>query len=337
MRASYAARKVSPNDEPVSGTTDIPDDLALSLYRTMVLSRTLEERLRAVYAELEFRGELHLSEGQEAVAAGVVAAAGPTFAFSHHRSHALAVAKGLDLKALVAEIYGKSTGVCRGKGGHMHLTDLSKGFAISSIVGASVPLGAGYAFAAKRRKNALLSVAFTGDGALHQGAALETLNLAALWHLPLLIVVENNAIAFSTPPETYSAVQPVALRARGFGIEAYVMDGTDATAVYTLALDLAKKVRSESRPILVEFDVPRLAGHMEIIDFEDYLSAKEKEARKRHDPLTVTRDVLVRHRLLDDRREREIREAAERDVDAAIAYARASPFPEPDAAYADVG
>ncbi len=337
MRASYAARRVSPAEEPVSGSAEVPDDVALSMYRTMVLSRTLEERLRAVYAELEFRGELHLSLGQEAVAAGVVAAAGPTFAFSHHRSHALAVAKGLDLKALVAEIYGKSTGVCQGKGGHMHLTDLSKGFAISSIVGASVPLGAGYAFAAKRRGTGLLSVAFTGDGALHQGAALETLNLAALWQLPLLIVVENNAIAFSTPPEAYSAVRPVAVRARGFGIEGYVMDGTDATAVYALALDLAKKARSESRPVLVEFDVPRLAGHMEILDFQDYLSAEEKEAKTRRDPLTVTKAVLAREGLLDETRDAGIREAAARDVDAAIAYARESPFPELDAAYADMG
>ena len=125
MRVAYSARKVSPRDEPVSGSAEVPDDLALSMYRTMVLSRTLEERLRAVYAELEFRGELHLSMGQEAVAAGTVAAAGPCFAFSHHRSHALAVAKGLDLRALVAEIYGRSTGVCKGKGGHMHVTYLS--------------------------------------------------------------------------------------------------------------------------------------------------------------------------------------------------------------------
>ncbi len=337
MRASYAARRVSPVDEPVSGSAELPDDLALSMYRTMVLSRTLEEHLRAVYADLEFRGELHLSLGQEAVAAGTVAAASPCFAFSHHRSHALAVAKGLDLKALVAEIYGKSTGVCKGKGGHMHLTDLSKGFAISSIVGASVPLGAGYAFAAKRRGTPLLSVAFTGDGALHQGAAMEALNLAALWKLPLLLVVENNSIAFSTPPRTHSAVQPVAVRARGFGLEAYVMEGTDATATYALALDLVRKVRSESRPILVEFDVPRLSGHMEIVDFEDYLSLEEKEARTRHDPLAVTKAVLVRHRLLDETREQEIREKAETDVEAAIAYARDSPFPERSAAYADVG
>ena len=114
MRVSYDARKVSPADEAAAGTAEIQDDLALSMYRTMVLSRTLEERLRAAYAELEFLGELHLSLGQEAIAAGVAAAEEQFFAFSHHRSHALAVAKGLVLKALVAEIYGRATGVCKG-------------------------------------------------------------------------------------------------------------------------------------------------------------------------------------------------------------------------------
>ncbi len=337
MRVSFAAQRVSPADEPISGTAEVADDLALSMYRTMVLSRTLEERLRAVYADLEFRGELHLSLGQEAVAAGLVAAASPCFAFSHHRSHALAVAKGLDLKALVAEIYGRSTGVCKGKGGHMHITDVSKGFVITSIVGASVPLGAGYAFAETRRQTGQLGVAFTGDGALHQGAAQEALNLAALWNLPLLIVVENNAIAFSTPPQTHSSVQPVAVRARGFEIEAYTMEGLDAAAVYAFATGIARKVRTESRPVLLELDVPRLSGHMEIVDFEDYLTADEKASRTQRDPLAVTRAALVRHHVLDEARDQEIRGAAAKAVDEALAFARASPFPDVDAAYQDVG
>lgn len=336
MRVSYSAAKVSPDDEPVSGEADLPDDVALRMYRTMVLSRTLEERLRAAYSELAFKGELHLSLGQEAIAAGVVAAAGPSFVVSHHRSHALAVAKGLDLKSLVAEIYGRQTGICKGKGGHMHLTDVAKGFVITSIVGASVPLGAGYAFASKRRKAGLLGIAFTGDGALHQGAAMEALNLAALWNLPLLIVVENNAIAFSTPPRTHSSVHPMAARARGFGIEAYVMEGTDATAVYALASRLAPLARSQSRPLLVELTVPRLSGHMEIVDFEDYLSPEEKEGRAQRDPLVATRAALVRHGLLSEAEEREIRETARKDVEAAFAYAEASPFPGTDVLLADV-
>lgn len=337
MRASYSAKRISPTEEAVSGTAEIPDEQALTMYRTMVLSRTLEERLRSVYADLEFRGELHLSMGQEAVAAGLVSAAGPCFAFSHHRSHALAVAKGLDLKALVAEIYGRSTGMCKGKGGHMHITDLSRGFAISSIVGASVPLGAGYAFAAKRRGTGVLTVAFTGDGAVHQGAAMEALNLSALWNLPLLVVVENNSIAFSTAPETHSSVQPVAIRARGFGIESYVMDGTDATAVYAFAAGIVKRVLENSRPILLEFRVPRLSGHMEIVDFEDYLSAEEKEARTRHDPVAITKAALFRQGLLDDAEDSEIHEKAQQVVEAAIAFARESPFPDLSAAASDIG
>lgn len=337
MQVSYSATKVSPWDETVSGTVEVPDDLAVSLYRTMVLSRTLEERLRAAYSELEFRGELHLSLGQEAVAAALVAAAGPCFVFSHHRSHALAVAKGLDLKALVAEIYGRSTGVCKGMGGHMHITDVSKGFVITSIVGASVPLGAGFAFAERRRKTGVLGVAFTGDGAMHQGALLETLNLAALWNLPFLIVVENNGIAFSTPLRAHSSVSPVAVRARGFGIDAYTISGSDATALFAFASGIVKKVVSESRPTILECIVPRLSGHMEIVDFEDYLNADEKVTRTLRDPIAVTRTALVHHHLLDEAREKEIRESAEEAVEAAFAFARASPFPEADAAQVDAG
>lgn len=322
--------------EAVAGRREVPKEVALGMYRSMVLSRTLEERLRAAYANVEFRGELHLSMGHEAVACGVVAAASPCFVFSHHRSHALAVAKGVDIKPLVAEVFGKSTGLCKGKGGHMHLTDCSKGFVISSIVGASVPIAAGHAYASKLLGNGMNTIAFTGDGALHQGAVMETFNLASVWNLPLLIVVENNQLAFSTPASAHSSVSPLSIRARGFGMESYTIDGVDANAVYLFCRDILAKVKSESKPVLVEFMLPRLSGHIEVVDFEDYLSSEEKSKRVERDPVSVTREALFEGGVLDSDGDKELHDLAERQVDDAFHFASDSPAPEEAEASTDV-
>ncbi|MDV3277229.1 MAG: thiamine pyrophosphate-dependent dehydrogenase E1 component subunit alpha [Nitrososphaerales archaeon] len=338
VRVGYTCQKVSPvEEEPVSAQDDIPDSVAIELYRKMVLSRTLDERLRTAYENLEFRGELHLSMGHEAVAVGAVAAAEPCFVSSHYRSHALAVAKGLDLKAVAAEIYGRATGVCKGKGGHMHLTDLSRGFAATSIVGASVPIGAGYAFASKLLGRGTPTLAFMGDGALHQGGVMETFNIASIWGLPLLLVVENNEFAFSTPSSTHSSVQPLAARARGFNIASYTMDGIDANAVYAFASTVVKDVMSGSRPILVEFKVPRLSGHVEVVDFEDYRSAKEKAKLVERDPIAVTRATLLSQGVLDESKDEQLRKEAAKQVQEALEYAASSPFPPADEAYSGVG
>ena len=314
----------------------MPDEVALGMYRSMVLSRTLEERLRTAYSSLEFRGELHLSMGHEAVACGVVAAASPCFVFSHHRSHALAVAKGVDVKPLVAEIYGKGTGLCKGKGGHMHLADTSRGFVISSIVGASVPIAAGHAYASKLLNGGTNTVAFTGDGAVHQGAVLEAFNLASVWKVPLLVVVENNQLAFSTPTSAHSSVSPLSVRARGFGMESYTIDGVDANAVYLFCRDVLAKINSQSKPVLVEFMLPRLSGHLEVVDFEDYLSQEEKSRRVEMDPLSVTKRALSEGGVIDDDRDRENHEAAERRLDEAFRFASESPAPDESEAFTDV-
>lgn len=336
MLSSYSGSRYSPSVEPVAGRGEVPDDVALGMYRSMVLSRTMEERLKEAYSNLEFRGELHLSLGHEAVACGVVAAASPCFVFSHHRSHALAVAKGVDLKPLVAEIFGKSTGLCKGKGGHMHLADVSKGFVISSIVGASVPIAAGHAYASKLLSSKTHTVAFTGDGALHQGAVMEAFNLASIWSLPLLVVVENNQLAFSTPASAHSSVSPLSVGARGFGMESYTIDGVDANAVYLFCRDILDKVSAEPKPVLVEFMLPRLSGHVEVVDFEEYLSAESKSERVEKDPLLVTKRVLLEGGVLSIDQDAELHEQAARQVDEAFRFASDSPMPEVEEAYTDV-
>lgn len=336
MRVECSYRQVAPGFEDRTDHRELSDELARSIYRKMVLARKVETALAEAYAQVEFRGELHLSAGNEAVAAGVVAAAEPCFLAGTHRSHAVALAKGVDPKALVAEVYGRSTGLCRGKGGHMHLTDLQRGFVTSGIVGASVPIAAGYALSAKQLGLGTVAVAFLGDGAMNQGGVLETLNLAPAWGLPLLLIVENNELAFSSRTAELSNVRPLAARARGFGLEAFAADGTDATAVWALTAHVVEQVRAASRPALIEFSIPRLSGHLEVVDFEEYLEDREKQERQERDPLRRTRDALLRAGVLDETTDAAFVSEAQREAEAALRSARVAPLPEPSTALTDV-
>jgi pyruvate dehydrogenase E1 component alpha subunit len=337
MRVEYSYRQVAPETLERTDQRDLPDDRALSIYRKMLLARQVETALAAAYSRVEFRGELHLSAGNEAVAAGVVAAAEPCFLAGTHRSHAVALAKGVDPTALMAEVYGRTTGLCRGKGGHMHLTDLARGFVTSGIVGASVPIAAGYALSAKQLGLGTIAVGFLGDGAMNQGGVLETLNLAPAWGLPLLLIVENNELAFSSRTSDLSKIRPLAARARGFGLEAFAADGTDATAVWALTSQVAEKVRSGSRPALIEFSIPRLSGHLEVVDFEDYLEEGEKQRKQGRDPLQRTRETLFRAGILSEATDAVLMADAQQEAEAALRAASSAPFPEPSDALTDAG
>jgi pyruvate dehydrogenase E1 component alpha subunit len=336
MRVEYSYRQVAPDTVERTDGRDLPDDLARSIYRKMLLARQVETALAAAYSRVEFRGELHLSAGNEAVAAGVVAAAEPCFLAGTHRSHAVALAKGVDPTALAAEVYGRSTGLCQGKGGHMHLTDLKRGFVTSGIVGASVPIAAGYALSAKQLGLGTIAVAFLGDGAMNQGGVLETLNLAAAWELPLLLIVENNELAFSSRTSELSKIRPLAARARGFGLEGFTADGTDATTVWALTTRVVEQVRSGSRPALIEFSIPRLSGHLEVVDFEDYLSEAEKQRRQERDPLRRTRETLLRAGVLNEATDTAFVADAQREAEAAVRAASVAPSPGPSEALTDV-
>ena len=336
MRVTYSYQEVAPEPREATGARDLPDERARSIYRSMLRAREVEKALAEAYARVEFRGELHLSAGNEAVAAGVVAASEPCFISGTHRSHAVALAKGVAPTALVAEVYGRATGLCGGKGGHMHLTDLARDFVTTGIVGASVPIAAGFALSAQLLRTGKLAVAFLGDGAMNQGSVLETLNLAPTWGLPLLLIVENNALAFSSRTSELSAVQPLAARARGFGLEAFAADGTDAVRVWALAAQVAERVRAHSKPALIKFAIPRLSGHLEIVDFEEYLSEDERTLRQSRDPLVRTRETLFQEAVLDAPTDAEFVREAKQEADAAIRAAQAAPFPDVSAAGTDV-
>jgi pyruvate dehydrogenase E1 component alpha subunit len=249
--------------------TDTPFPLSksdlLRAYRTMRTIREFEDRLHTDFANGDIPGFVHLYAGEEAAATGIMMHLNDRDRIaSTHRGHGHCIAKGVDIKGMMAEIYGKLSGSCRGKGGSMHIADLSKGMmGANGILGAGAPLACGAALAAKVKKDGGVAISFVGDGASNQGMFLESLNLAAVWHLPVLFVVENNGYAESTSVDWAVAVDSYVDRAAGFGLPGVTVDGTDFFAVYEAAAEIIKRARGGGGPSLLECKMVRFYGHFE--------------------------------------------------------------------------
>lgn len=297
-------------------------------YRRMVLVRRFEERAADLYRDSLVPGFLHLSLGQEASAVG---ACWPLRAddviTSTHRGHGHCLAKGMSPGPMIAELMGKVTGTCRGRGGSMHIADPSLGvFGANGIVGAGLPIAVGAAFAARFQGRDAVAVAFFGDGAASQGYFHEAVNLASLWHLPVLFVCENNHYSEFSPEELVQPVAPVE-RAAGYGIEGHRVDGTDVVEVAALVGELADRARRGEGPFLVEADTERWSGHY-VGDPERYRDPAERDRHQARDPLARARARLGR--LGFDTRSFDAVEAeVGADLDAAIDAATAAAEPDP--------
>ncbi|WP_407331932.1 thiamine pyrophosphate-dependent dehydrogenase E1 component subunit alpha [Enterovibrio sp. 27052020O] len=237
----------------------------LDAYRMMKTIRDFEERLHVDFSRGDIPGFVHLYAGEEATAVGIMMHLNDNDRIaSTHRGHGHCIAKGVDVHAMMAEIYGKETGACRGKGGSMHIADLSKGMmGANGILGAGSPLICGAALAAKQLGNGGVGISFTGDGASNQGTFLESLNLAAVWDLPTVFVVENNGYAESTSVDWAVASDSYVDRATGFGLPGVTVDGTDFFAVYEAAGEVIKRARNDGGPSLLECKTVRIFGHFE--------------------------------------------------------------------------
>jgi pyruvate dehydrogenase E1 component alpha subunit len=246
-------------------TTELTREQLLDAYRTMRTIREFEERLHTEFATGEIPGFVHLYAGEEAIAAGVCAHLGDDdYIASTHRGHGHAIAKGCDVKAMMKEIYGKRGGLCKGKGGSMHIADLDVGMlGANGIVGGGPPLVCGVGLSAKVRGTRQVGISFTGDGGSNQGTFLESLNLAAVWHLPCVFVIENNGYAESTSNNFHQSGIDVAKRADGFGLPGVVVDGHDFFAVYEAAGEAIARARSGGGPSLLECKTNRYYGHFE--------------------------------------------------------------------------
>jgi len=301
----------------------------LQAYRTMKTIRDFEERLHADFAKGDIPGFVHLYAGEEAAGTGIMMHLQDKDRIaSTHRGHGHCIAKGVDPKGMMAEIYGKVSGSCRGKGGSMHIADLSKGMmGANGILGAGAPLVCGAALAAKYRGDGGVAISFVGDGASNQGTFLESLNLAAVWNLPAIFVVENNGYAESTSRDYAVAVDSFVDRAAGFGLPGVTVDGLDFFAVYEAAGEIIKRAREGGGPALLECKMVRMYGHFEG-DQQTYRAKGElddiranKDCLKLFSERVVEAGVIPRSEL--DAIDREVG----RQIEDAVAFAKAAPLP----------
>jgi acetoin:2,6-dichlorophenolindophenol oxidoreductase subunit alpha len=310
----------------------------VDFYRQMVRIRTYEEAIRAAYHADKapawdigaglIPGEMHLSAGQEPVAVGLCAhlrkddsITGP------HRAHHLALAKGVDMKKMTAEIYGRVDGLGRGRGGHMHLFDPVHHFSCSGIVAEGMPVAVGQAMAFSRKGTGGVAVAVAGEGAANQGAFHEALNLAGLWKLPVVFVIEDNDWAISVPRDDSTAIPSNATRAAAYGMPGERIEGNDVEAISDSAERAVTRARNGEGPTLLEFHTVRLWGHFEG-DAQAY-RGDELAVAESHDPIPAYEAKLRADAILDDGQVAAIKAEAQAEVDAAIAFALASAEPDP--------
>ncbi|MCZ7576202.1 MAG: thiamine pyrophosphate-dependent dehydrogenase E1 component subunit alpha [Chloroflexi bacterium] len=319
--------------------TGISTDVLLDIHRRMVRIRTFEEEAGKLMESGKIPGALHLYVGEEAVAAGVMVHLRDTDQItSTHRGHGHLVAKGGDLKRMYAELFGRATGYCKGKGGSMHVSDLDLGMlGANGIVGAGPPIAIGAAFSNKYRGTDDVTCCFFGDGASNEGTFHEAANMAALYKLPVIFICENNGFGEFTRQERHQAIHDIADRAAGYGMPGVVVDGMDALAVYESAGEAIARARRGDGPTFLEYKTYRYFDHvgvrgMGVIYRED---SEVLEWRQR-DPINLMEARLAEQGLLSPEGAAEVHEAALADVREAIAFAEASPFPEPSALMEDI-
>jgi TPP-dependent pyruvate/acetoin dehydrogenase alpha subunit len=310
----------------------------LDLYRKMVLIRRFEERVKYLFLEGIMPGTIHQCQGQEATAVGVCAALGPEDVIaSTHRPHGHCIAKGLSVDAMMAELFGRVTGCCKGKGGSMHMGDLAAGVLPAiAIVGGNIPIATGMALAFKmtgaRRR---VAVSFMGDGATNEGAFHEGVNMGAIWNLPVLYVVENNRYGASTPVRMVMKAANIADRAVAYGIPGVTVDGNDVLAVYEAATAAVARARDGGGPTLLELLTYRITGHSRR-DPALYQPEEEKKAALANEPIGRFRRVLLAVPGLDPAKLQAIEEDVDREIEAAVTAAQAAPFPQPEDLYQDL-
>jgi len=304
----------------------MPDRIAM--LTMMVRIRAFEMKLAELVKNVMVKGTAHPYVGEEAVAAGVCAALRPTdYITSTHRGHGHALAKGADMNRMMAELFGKHTGYCKGKGGSMHIADLDLGMlGCNGIVGGGMGITAGAALSIKLRGTDQVSVGFFGDGAANTGIAHEAMNLAATWKLPAIFVCENNYYALSMPYPRAVAVTDLGLRAAGYGMAGEVLDGNDALAVYEATCRAAERARKGEGPTLLECKTYRWLQHSLRVKGPDRPAEEEAFWRARC-PIALIRKQLQKAKLLDDNGFAAIEAAAAKEVEDAVAFALASPEP----------
>jgi pyruvate dehydrogenase E1 component alpha subunit len=315
----------------------LPDTELIRLYEQMVLSREFEESCAEQYAKGHITGFLHLYSGQEAVAVGATAGLHKDdYILSAYREHAQAIVRGAMPSRVMAELFGKVTGICKGKGGSMHLFDPALNFMGGyAIVGGQFPIAVGLAFAAKYRNEDRIAACFFGDGAVNQGTFHESLNWARLWELPVLFICENNFYGIGTEVHRSSALPHIHRRTCGYDIPSEKVDGMDVIAVYKAVKHGAEKVRETGHPYFIEATTYRFRGHS-MSDPAKYRSAAEHEIWKSRDPIPAFAGQLLTEGIATQQQLDDLLEQARATVAEAVKFAEESPWPEESAVWEDI-
>ncbi len=316
----------------------LPDPAAAREWlEAMVLIRRFEERAGEMYAKAKVGGFLHLAIGEEATIIGAVRALRERdYLISTYRSHGYALARGSNPDRVMAELFGREDGVSRGRGGSMHMFDIERRFMGGyGIVGGNLPIGAGHALASDYLGTDDVTLCTFGDGASNQGTFGETMNLAALWNLPIVFMVTNNQFGMGTSLERHSAVTDLRRKGEGFGVPGMRCDGMDVLDTHAVLTEAVRRAREDRQPVLVEAVIYRFRGHS-MADPEEYRTKEQVAAWRERDPLITFGDRLVAEGVLSEAVRAEIDGTTIGRVDAAVAFADASPFPPPEALYDDV-
>ena len=315
--------------------------LYLEMYRRILLIRYFDEAAVELVARGDIVGAVHTYIGEEAVAVGACAALrDDDYITGNHRSHGHPIAKGGDVNRAMAELFGKRTGYCKGKGGSMHLADFSIGIlGESGILGSALPVAAGAALASKLRGEEKVVIPFFGDGASNEGACHEVMNLASVWKLPVVFVCENNQYAVTTRYDTSVAVENISDRASAYNMPGVLVDGQDVVAMYEAVREAVARARAGLGPSLIEGKTYRYREHaegMSRIVREPYRTEEEVEEWKRRDPIIIHRDRILSQQIAAEAEIASIEEAAHAAIEGALEFARESPYPDPEELFDDL-
>ena len=310
---------------------NLPSKIFLGMYRKMVEIRQFEDTVYFMFLEGRLPGTVHLYQGQEAIAAGVCAnLTKEDVVLSTHRADGHALAKGVSMKSCFAEFFGKATGCCAGKGGAMHLGDMSVGMLPAiAIVAGGVPIAAGCALSFKFAKKDNVAISFFGEGATNEGVWHESLNMATIWNLPVVYVCENNLYGASSHVTKVMKIKDVAERASAYGMPGVVVDGNDVIAVYRAAAEAVNRARSGNGPTLLECKTYRRGGHSRG-DSNMYRDKEEEKVWFARDPIVIAQNRLKEMGVLSDSDIKIINEEVRAQIEEALAFAEESPFPAPE-------
>ena len=312
---------------------DIPKETLLLMYEGMLKIRHFENRVKDLFAGGELPGFVHLYLGEEAIAVGACAALEDgDYITSTHRGHGHIIAKGGEMKFMMAELFGKATGYNKGKGGSMHIACPELGvLGANGIVGAGIPLATGAALAAKYRRSSQVVICFFGDGASNEGMFHESLNIAGAFDLPIIYVCENNLYAVGTRQSEVRKVEDIADRATSYGMPGLVIDGNDVIAVYEAVGEAVKRARVGEGPTLIECKTYRWRGHFEG-EVDNYRAPEEVKAWLKREPLAPYRKLLLDQGVLNEEKAEAIEQRVIAELEEAVGFARQSPLPQPETA-----